>query len=39
MLISKENEALHSKRNKDIKDTLEELKYKLKGYSAKKETK
>ena len=34
----KENEALHSKRNKDIKDTLEELKYKLKGYSAKKES-
>lgn len=35
----KENEALYSKRNKDIKDTLEELKYKLKGYSAKKESK
>ena len=35
----KENEALLSQRNKDIKLTLEELKYKLKGYSAKKESK
>ena len=35
----KENETLHAQRNKDIKDTLEELKYKIKGYSSKKERK
>ena len=33
----KENDSLNSQRNKEIKDTLEELKYKIQGYSAKKE--
>jgi hypothetical protein len=33
----KENESLNAQRNKDIKNTLEELKYQIKGYSAKKE--
>lgn len=33
----KENESLNAQRNKEIKDTLEELKYKIKGYSAKKD--
>ena len=33
----KENELLNTQRNKEIKDTLEDLKYKIKGYSAKKE--
>ena len=35
----KENENLNIQRNKDIKETLEELKFKIKGYSAKKERK
>ena len=35
----KENESLNAQRNKDIKDTLDDLKYKIKGYSAKKEKK
>ena len=33
----KENEEINMQRNKEIKDTLEDLKYKIKGYSAKKE--
>ena len=33
----KENEEINMQRNKLIKDTLEDLKYKIKGYSAKKE--
>ena len=33
----KENELLNTQRNKEIKDTLEDLKYKIKGYSSKKE--
>ena len=33
----KENEELNVQRNKDIKDTLEEIKFQIKGYSAKKE--
>ena len=35
----KENVTLNAQRNKDIKNTLEEIKYKIKGYSAKKEIK
>ena len=33
----KENEEINIQRNKEIKETLEDLKYKIKGYSAKKE--
>ena len=33
----KENEEINIQRNKLIKDTLEDLKFKIKGYSAKKE--
>ena len=33
----KENEEINIQRNKEIKDTLEELKFQIKGYSAKKE--
>ena len=33
----KENESLNAQRNKEIKDTIEDLKYRLKGYSAQKE--
>ena len=33
----KENESLNALRNKDIRNTLDDLKYKIKGYSAKKE--
>ena len=33
----KENEEINIQRNKEIKDTLEDLKFKIKGYSAKKE--
>ena len=33
----KENEELNIQRNKIIKDTLEDLKFQIKGYSAKKE--
>ena len=29
----KENEEINMQRNKEIKDTLEDLKYKIKGYS------
>lgn len=33
----RENEELNIQRNKEIKDTLEDLKFQIKGYSAKKE--
>ena len=35
--LLKENEEINIQRNKLIKDTLEDLKFKIKGYSAKKE--